>query len=136
LILISLNLALESCVILFPHQLHMDNDDGMVFTTQFLGGMTLAAADLYALRWLGFLSGLRASSHIRAVMASFCAVMIVPWIGIGLMIAWLSSVQPKTTSVAFMFCLWVVLSLIYDGLLIRRCRRKLQAGFRRIASEG
>lgn len=135
-LLIGLNLVLELCVLLFQDGLHIDLFAMVMFTSLFLGGIALAAADFSALRWLALLQGLRASNHVKAASLTFCVTMILPWIGMGLTIALVTSIQPSQTSFATMFWLWIVLCLLYDLLLIRYASGRLHGGLRRLASEG
>jgi hypothetical protein len=135
-LLIGLNLVLELCVLLFQDELHIDSFAMTMFTSLFLGGMALAGADFAALTWLSFLEGLRASNHVKAAALTFCFTMVIPWIGMGLTIALLTSTQPSQSSFAAMFWCWIALCLLYDLLLIRYASGRIHGGLRRLASEG
>ena len=134
-LLLGLNLVLELCVILFPDRLHMDSKVITVFSVMFIGGMALAAADFCALRWIAILKGVRTSSHVRAVLLTFSSVMVVPWIGVGLVIAFLIGTQSAPDLAAAIFSAWMALCLIYDWLVVQHCRTALQQGLRHLASE-
>lgn len=134
-LLIGLNLVLESSVLLFPSALHMDLDDRIMFSTLFLGGAALAAADFSALRWRAFLTGLKASSHTRAVLLTFSSVMVWPWLAFGIIVGWLSGPGSGQKTIIMVFLAWALTSLAYDLFLIRRCRAQLKGGVRRLASE-
>jgi ABC-type transport system involved in multi-copper enzyme maturation permease subunit len=135
-LLIGLNLLLEMCVLLCPETLHMDPEATLMFSTFFLGGMALAAADFSALRCLGLLHGLRAPGHVRAALGAFSSTMLLPWIGMGLIIAVVSSTNPRPTGFAAILSLWMVVCVLYDWFLARSASTRLQAGLRRLASEG
>jgi len=135
-LLIGLNLLLEMCVLLCPETLHMDPEATLMFSTFFLGGMVLAAADFSALRCLGLLHGLRAPGHVRAALGAFSSTMLLPWIGMGLILAVVSSTNPRPTGFAAILSLWTVVCLLYDWFLARSASTQLQAGLRRLASEG
>jgi ABC-type transport system involved in cytochrome c biogenesis permease component len=135
-LLFVLNALLELWVLLFPRQLRMDFHSSAMFTLLFVGGMSLAAADFYTLRWLALLKGLLAPSHVKAALLTFSLTMLGPWTAFGLMVAWLSSVQSSQNSFELAFLSWLSFSLIYDLLILRRVRRRLQGTWRRLASEG
>jgi hypothetical protein len=135
LLLIGLNLILEFCVVFLPEVFHMRPDDQMMFTTLFIGGIVLAAADFSALRCQALLKGLRRSSHVRAAMLTFSSVMVVPWI-VGLSIASAVNTGPRSPSLAITFLIWIISCLVYDWMVICRCRARLKGGLRRLASEG
>jgi hypothetical protein len=136
LLLICLNFALESWVLLFPTALHMDSSATVMFTSFFVGGMFLAAADFFALRWLGLLHGLRASTHVKAALGAFSSTMLLPWIGLGILIAVVTGLQPKAHEFAVILSIWVGCGLLYDWLLVRSTSMRLGSDLRRLASEG
>ena len=126
-LMIGLNFVLEACVILFPNKLHMGRGAGGSFTVIFLGGAGLAAADLVAIRWLALRHGLRASSHVKAVLGTFGWLKVVPWIGFGLAVAAISTLRSSdNATVACIFAGWLVTALVYDALLIMRCRDQMR----------
>jgi hypothetical protein len=125
-LMIGLNFALVACVVLFPKQLHMGHGTGWAFTLIFLGGAGLAAADLVAIRWLALRHGLRASTHVKAVLGTFGWLMLVPWIGFGLAVAAIAILQPRGDAmVGSFFAAWAVGALVYDALLVKRCRDQM-----------
>ena len=126
-LMIGLNFVLEACVILFPNKLHMGRGASGSFTVIFLGGAGLAAADLVAIRWLALRHGLRASSHVKAVLGTFGWLKVVPWIGFGLAVAAISTLRSSdNATVACIFAGWLVTALVYDALLIMRCRDQMR----------
>lgn len=135
LLLVSLNLLLETCVVLAPGRLHMDAHDKLMFTTLFIGGIALAATDFSAMRWGAFLKGLKPVSHVRAAMQTFGLVMILPWMGLGLTIAFLNNARVSTSVIALSFLVWIGSSLLYDFFVIQSCRFRLRGGLRRLAAE-
>jgi len=114
----------------------MDWEVQVIFSTIFLGGMALAAADFSALRWLAFLQGLKASGHIRAALLTFSSVMVLPWIGMGLVVAFLAGARSGRMLPATVFLVWILVSLAYDWRVIHHCHVRLQGTLRRLASEG
>ncbi len=136
LLLVGVNLVLEACVLFFPDTLQVTTDNTIAFSTIFLGGAMLALADFAALRWGGFLSGLRSPSHARAVLLTFGSVMVLPWAALGLAFAWLTSVSGSSDkTITHIVLAWVGMSLAYDLFLIRRCRKRLNGRLRLLASE-
>lgn len=135
-LLIGVNALLEFSVLGFPQTLHMDPDATAMFTSFFVGGMVLAVADFSALRWLGLWHGLRAPSHVKAALGAFNSTMLLPWIGMSLVIAAVTSSQLRPRGLAALLSLWVVGCLLYDWVLIRLTKSRLDAGLRRLASEG
>jgi hypothetical protein len=126
-LMIGLNFAPDAWVVLFPGRLHMGHGPGRAFTMIFLGGAALAAADLVAIRWLALRHGLRASSHVKAVLGTFGWLMVVPWIGFGLVVAAVSILQPRgDAAVGSFFAAWAVGVLVYDALLVMRCRDQVR----------
>jgi ABC-2 family transporter protein len=134
--LIGLNLILEISLAVFADPLHMDKDAAVAFTSIFVGGMLLAPADFSTLRCLGFINGLKASTHVRAALRTYAATMLLPWIGIGLIMALVSTTEPKAIGFALIMSLWVGGCLIYNRLLVRHAEIQLQRGLRRLVSEG
>jgi len=136
-LLIALNGTLLLWSILFAHELHIDPRAGMMFAIIFTGGLVLAPADFAALRWTSLVKGLQAQTHPRAVLRSFSAVMVPPWIGMGLVVAFLSNAQPSgTTSLPEVtFLIWIALSLAYDWRIVQTCRAQLEGNLRRMTSE-
>jgi ABC-type transport system involved in multi-copper enzyme maturation permease subunit len=135
-LLIGLNVILEMCVLLCPETLHMDLEATIMFTSFFLGGMVLTVADFSTLRWLGLWHGLRAPTHVKAAVGAFSSTMVLPWLGMGLIIAAASSTHPRATGFAAILSLWVLACLLYDWFLARSACIRLQADLRRLASEG
>jgi hypothetical protein len=129
-------LILEISLALFADPLHMDKDAAIAFTSIFVGGMLLAPADFSTLRCLGFINGLKKSSHVRAALRTYAATMLLPWIGIGLIMALVSTTEPKAIGFALIMSLWVGGCLINNRLLVRRAEVQLQRGLRRLVSEG
>jgi hypothetical protein len=135
LLLASLNLVLEFCVLAFQDQLHMDSFAIAMFTSLFLGGMVLAGADFWVLRWLALLKGLQASHHAKAAALAFCWTMILPWIGIAAAFAVVTDQRPsEETFVAVVWC-WIAFCLIYDLVLARQVGQRLRGRLRRMVSE-
>ena len=96
----------------------------------------LAPADFSALRWMSLWKGLRAANHPRAVLLSFSSVMVPPWIGMGLVVAFISGVQPNSPTVPELaFVIWVVFSLAHDRRIVQTCRAQLEGRLRNLASE-
>ena len=135
LLLITLNLVLEFSVLLFQAPLHIGSSAMTMFSSLFIGGILLAVADFSALRWVALLHGLRASNHVKAASLAFCSTMILPWIGMGLMIALLTSNQPGQTLFVTLLWGWVALSILYDLLIIRHVALRLRPGLRHLISE-
>ena len=135
-LLIGLNLILEISLAVFADPLHMDKDAAVAFTSIFVGGMVLAPADFSTLRCLGFINGLKKSTHVRAALKTYAATMLPPWIGIGLIMALVSTTEPKAIGFALIMSLWVGGCLIYNRLLVRHAEVLLQRGLRRLVSEG
>jgi len=134
--LIGLNLILEISVAMFAEPLHIDKDAAVAFTSLFVGGMVLALADFSTLRCLGFINGLKTSTQVRAALRTYAATMLLPWIGIGLLMAVVSSTEPKAIGFALLMSLWVGGCLIYNRLLVRHAEVQLRRGIRRLVSEG
>jgi ABC-type transport system involved in multi-copper enzyme maturation permease subunit len=135
LLLLGLNGLLESAVILFPRELHMDGGAGLVFTSLFLAGAVVTPADLVTLRWLGLRESLRQPTQLKATGRTFGLLVAGPWLGFG--VAFLLAVGlQKEVLAAFIFSCWGAACLLYDWLLIRSCRHWLRRGLRRRASEG
>lgn len=134
-LLVGLNALLEIFVLLFADTLHMDRESTVMFTTFFLGGMVLAAADFATMRWLALWHGLRAPTHVKAALRSYSALMLLPWAGLGLLIAILSNTQPRVTGMAVLLSFWMFACLLYDAFLVRSASVRLQPGLRHLVSE-
>jgi hypothetical protein len=120
------DLVLEAWVVLFPKALHMDHGAGFAFTMIFLGGAVLAAADLAVIRWLALRNGVRASSHMKAVLATFGWLMVIPWIGFGLLLGLLTSIRGGSDeALGVIFAVWAAGSLVYDALVVIICQAGL-----------
>jgi hypothetical protein len=136
-VLIGVNLTLLLWILMFPDQLHMDVRAATIFATIFIGGAVLAPVDFCTLRWMSLLRGLKAANHPRAVLLGFTSVMAPPWIGMGLVVALLSSARTNNEALPeTAFLTWIALSLFYDWRIIRHCRAQLEGNLRRLASEG
>ena len=135
-LLIGLNLVLELCVLLCPDQLHIDSGARVMFTSLFGGGMVLAAADFFALRQIGLLEGLRAASHLKAALRSFCSTMLPPWVAMGLLIVWMASIPIGIKALAAMYLVWVIVCVVYDRVRGLNASRQLEGSLRRLVSEG
>jgi hypothetical protein len=128
-LLFGLNIVLEVFAFSFRLRLTIQRDDLLIFTTLFIGGIALAAADFRALSWVGLLKGLQTATHVKAVLLTLSSVMVFPWVGLGLAIAFATSGPSRGTTFAAVFFIWIVLSLIYDWVVIRHCRRRLHGNF-------
>jgi hypothetical protein len=135
-LLIGLNLVLELTVVFAPHQLHINTEDFLLFTILFLGGMGLAGADAVVLRWLALRQGLKPTTHMRAALSSFCLLMVPPWIVVGLILAFANGSRVGTHGISAIFCAWIAGCLFYDWVLVQQAKAALQAGMRRMVSEG
>jgi hypothetical protein len=136
LLLVTLNLVLEFSVLAFADHLHMDYEATVAFTSLFIGGIVLAVADFSALRWLGFIHGVTAPSHVKAALRTFSAAMVLPWVGIGLVVAIVASTEPRAIGFAIILASWVACCLLYDCFLVRFAGLHLHGGLRRLVSEG
>lgn len=135
-VLMALNLAMLLCVSLFSRTLGMSSGDNKIFSIQFLGGMAVVAADFAAIRWLALIRGLTAASHTKAAMNTFALKMGPPWIGLGATFIWATNTRGRIDTIAAAFIAWFVFCLLYDWLIIRHCRKKLETDLRHLASEG
>ena len=134
---VCVNLALELVSLGRQDSSHMDAQGEALFTVVMLGGAALAWADFRAMRWRALWHGLRARNHVKAALLTFSSIMIPPWVGTGVALAWLINARPASAgSFALVVSLWVGLCLVYDWSTVRYCRRGLIGGLRRLASEG
>lgn len=133
--LVGLNVALQAMVVLFPKQLHMTGGEWTIFTAFFTGGAAITVSDFAALRWLGLREGMRGSTHVKAARRVLGWLMLPPWLGFA--VAFPLAIQVRDVEgAATVFAGWAVLALLWNGLLVRRCRRWLKAGLRQRVAEG
>jgi len=134
-LLIGLNLVLQLCVIVLAEPLHMDNEATVIFSSLFIGGILLARADFSTLRWLGLINGLKSPTQVKATLKSYATAMLVPWVGMGLVISVIASLEPKASGLGLIICAWVGACWWYDWFLVRLAHDRLRVGLRRLASE-
>jgi hypothetical protein len=134
LMLLGMNVALQSWVILFYKQLHMEGGAGTVFSVFFIGGALVTQADFAALRWLGLREALRSRTPMKAAGRTFGVLMIVPWAGFGAAFPLAISMNHEEFG-ALTFLVWFAFCLHWDWAVIQLCRHWLRPGLRRRASE-
>jgi hypothetical protein len=69
-------------------------------------------------------------------MNTFALKMGPPWIGLGATFIWATNTRGRIDTIAAAFIAWFVFCLLYDWLIIRHCRKKLETDLRHLASEG
>ncbi len=105
------------------------------------GGMLMLVADLVALYWVGMWQGLTAKNSLRAVGGSLARVLIVPWIGYGLVLLILILVEiggrsyRSSPSWKFFLGLWFGLGMTVDFAFGAWARQKLLTEFRLAAQQ-
>jgi hypothetical protein len=135
LLLLATNLALQLSVVFFGRHLGMGGSEWAIFSSFFIGGLAVAAADLTVMRWVGLLHALQAATHLRAALLAFAQTMPPPWILFALTMASLAGLSVGKWSLAFSVTAWFGFCLVYDRALIHRTQRRLRERFERFGPE-
>lgn len=94
-----------------------------------VGMIFMLVADLIALYWVGMWDGLTSQNPNRAASTSISRILILPWVGMALLLAFVSITANDTNGMVFINA-WIVLGLATDFFFSRWARRKLLAEFR------
>jgi len=104
-------------------------------------GMSMLVADMIALYWLGMWQGLTAKNPIRAAGGALARVLVLPWVGYGLMLLVMvlrefgQKSYQSSPSWKFFLGLWFVLGIGVDLAFGLWAWRKLLTEFRLAAQQ-
>jgi ABC-type transport system involved in multi-copper enzyme maturation permease subunit len=133
--LLGLNVALELMVLVYYERLHIHQGEGAAFSVFFIGGAALTVADFTALRWLTLTESLRSSTQLKAATRAVIRLVVGAWSAFA--VAWLVAVQSNQgETIAGIFFIWLIFSLLYDWGLIKSCRDWIRTGLRDRVAEG
>lgn len=110
------------------------HDDGLIVI--WLAGMLMLVADMIALGWVAMRAALTAQNHNRATITAFTRILVVPWIGYGLVWAFgnawcfLTSDNGWNPSAMVYLSLWLGWGLGADLLFGLLAWRQLHTRFR------
>jgi hypothetical protein len=126
--LLTLNGVLQVFMMVFARTLHVSHGDWGVFTALFVGGAVVTLADFVALRWLALREALRGGSQLKV------AGRVLAWLyggsALGFGAAFLLAIGSNGETATGVFTAWVVFCLVYDSVLVARCRSWLRVGLR------
>lgn len=131
---LGMNLALELAVIGGYEKLHMRGGAWAVFSAFFIGGALITMTDFRTLRWLCLHEAFKNATQMRAVGRAFGRFCLLGWPTFGL--ACLLAVQFRNEeAAALVFLAWALGCVAYNLAVVAGCRRWLNRGLRRRASE-
>ena len=117
------------------------DEERLFWFALWIGGMLMLVADLVALYWVGMWQGLTARNPLRAAGGSLARVLVVPWIGYGLVVLLVvlsemgqRSYQTNPTW-KFFLGLWFGIGLGLDFAFGAWARQKLLTEFRTAAQQ-
>jgi ABC-type transport system involved in multi-copper enzyme maturation permease subunit len=117
------------------------DDDRLFWSILWIAGMLMLVADLIALYWLGMWQALTAKNPIRAAGASLARVLVLPWIGYGLILLIMALREfgqrsyHTSSNWKFFVGLWVGLGIGVDISFGAWARQKLLTDFRLAAQQ-
>lgn len=99
------------------------------WTQVWLGIIFMLPADLFALYWVGMWDGLTAPNPNKAASTSLARILVLPWVGMAMVLAFVSLTASDTNGMVFLYA-WFVLGVATDLFFISWARHKLLEEFR------